>query len=147
MSSAPDLHAAVASVVSCLEGCHARVSQQDILREFGASKAEARSILATAATFGGEGRSFSLDFVAVTDLADGSREVRLIPEETTGRREVEEYAIRKSSISAQDAATLQWRADLETYWERYKEPVTQNREVSVVVDLSDGEDECRMLDS
>jgi len=137
--------------------------------ELGISKDVASAALKSSAETadGSEQGPMSLDCVVAADLADGTREFRLIPtatlktepsESTDSKQHVEVHAVRRSPISTKDAAGLQWLADLDSCWDAYRPPAQDlppsrppaaaaaGAHTTVVVDLdSDSDEECRML--
>lgn len=80
----------------------------------------------------------------------GVREFHLRAEDEQKDREdshVETFQIRRSSLSIQDAATLQWGAELESCWEECQRRLPEELPVprrTQVVDLSD--EDCCVLD-
>ena len=138
--------------------------------ELGISKDVASAALKAAAETadGSEQGPMSLDSVVAADLADGTREFRLLPtatlktepaESTDSKQHAEVHSVRRSPISTKDAAGLQWLADLDSCWEAYRPPAQDlppsrppaasaaGAHTTVVVDLSDSDsdEECRML--
>ncbi|CAE7233122.1 unnamed protein product [Symbiodinium sp. CCMP2592] len=168
----PTEAAGIASAVRrALEGLRPRVSRQELMWELGISKDVASAALKVAAEAGSDGSEqgpMALDSVVAADLADGTREFRLLPtatmrtepaESTDSKQHVEVHSVRRSPISTKDAAGLQWMADLDSCWEAYRPPAQDlppsrppaaaaaRAHPTVVVDLSDSDsdEECRML--
>ncbi|CAE7838336.1 hypothetical protein AK812_SmicGene16739 [Symbiodinium microadriaticum] len=162
--------ASIATAVRrALEGLRPRVSRQELMWELGISKEVASAALKSSAETadGSEQGPMSLDCVVAADLADGTREFRLIPtaalktepSESADVKHVEVHSVRRSPISTKDAAGLQWLADLDSCWDAYRPPAQDlppsrppaaaaaGAHGTVVVDLSDSDSdaECRML--
>eukprot|EP00435_Cladocopium_sp_Y103_P054976 s143_g18.t1 len=150
LMSSSNFDAVVTAMCCSLEGGQrAQVSLREVAVEFEVSKAEASQLLHRAAD--SMQRRCTVDVVvARNDAQRGVRQFHLRAEEEqkAGEDHLEVFQIRRSSLNIQDAATLQWGAELESCWEEYQRRLPEELPVppqrTQVVDLSD--EDCCVLD-